>query len=168
MMTNTIMARCLALGIGRVFVIAVPGTTRSSRARPRRAPARYRLGRFTVGDQRLGRPQPGRAPREKVAYLVALHASMMGDEGLERAGALAARHRDPGGVAQAHEENMDARESMLQRVLLARASVEADAGAVEDRGDVAAISRGASASSAARAPTHICLTGRRISPRQSR
>jgi len=132
MMTNTIMARCLALGIGRVFVIDRAGhysilTKLVHGARHLDIGSDDSPWAINAWDT----PSQAAPPREKVAYLVALHASMMGDEGLsvlERAH-LGTAIREV--YAQAHEESVSARESMLQRVLLARAGEEADAGAVE-------------------------------------
>jgi hypothetical protein len=132
MMTNTIMARCLALGIGRVFVID-------------RAGHYLTLTRLVHGARQIDigsdnspwainawdTPNQAAVPREKTAFLVSLHATMMGAEGLsvlERS-QLGTAIREV--YARAEEQHVDARESMLREVLLDRAGNEADAGAVE-------------------------------------
>lgn len=132
LMVNTLIARCIALGIGPVFAIDRAGHYRV-------------LTRLVHGARHLDigsddsewainpwdTPDQAAVPREKVAYLTALHASMMGAEGLtvlERAQlGTAIRHV----YAAAHEQGVPARESMLRAELLERAAQETDAGAVD-------------------------------------
>ncbi len=132
MMVNTLIARCIALGVGPVFAID-------------RAGHYSVLTRLVHGARHLDigsdssewainpwdTPEQATVPREKVAYLVALHSTMMGDEGLsvlERSH-LATAIRQV--YAKAHERSVNARESMLRAELLARASQESGAGAVD-------------------------------------
>src|ERR1017187_6156471 len=132
MMTNTILARFLALGIGRMFVIDRAGHYSIL------ASLVHGARQLVIGSDDSpwainpwDTPNQAAVPREKVAFLTALHSTMMGEEGLsvlERAH-LGTAIREV--YSQAHEQSVSARESMLQRVLLARASEEADAGAVE-------------------------------------
>ncbi len=132
MMTNTILARCLALGVGRAFVIDRAGhysilTSLVEGARQLVIGSDDSPWAINPWDT----PNQAAVPREKVAFLTALHATMMGDEGLsvlERAHLGTAIRQV---YANAHEQGVSARESMLQRVLLDRAAGEADAGAVE-------------------------------------
>ncbi len=81
MMVNTIMARCLALGIGRVFVIDRSGhylvlTQLVHGARQVDIGSDDSPWAINAWDT----PEQGTIPREKVAFLVALHATMVGDE----------------------------------------------------------------------------------------
>jgi TraG P-loop domain len=132
MMINTIMSRCLALGTGRVFVIDRAGhysilTKLVEGARHLDIGSDDSPWAINAWDT----PNQAAVPREKVAFLVALHASMMGAEDLtilERSH-LGTAIREV--YARAHQEGVNARESMLRDVLLARAGEEADAGAVE-------------------------------------
>ena len=132
MMTNTIMARCLALGIGRVFVIDRAGhyltltklVHGASQVDIGSDDSPWAINAWDTPDQAA-------VPREKVAFLVSLHATMTGEEGLtvlERA-QLGTAIREV--YARAHEQGEDARESMLREVLLTRAGKEVTAGAVE-------------------------------------
>src|SRR5665213_457529 len=122
MMTNTILARFLALGIGRMFVIDRAGHYSIL------ASLVHGARQLVIGSDDSpwainpwDTPNQAAVPREKVAFLTALHATMMGDEG------LSVLERSHLGTAirevytQAHEQGVSARESMLQRVLLARA-----------------------------------------------
>jgi hypothetical protein len=132
LLTLLIMARCLAHGIGRVFVIdrarhyillarLVPGAAHLDIGSDDSTSA---INPWDTPDQAI-------VPRAKVAFLVALHGSMMGDEGLsvlERSH-LGAAIREV--YARAHAQDVPARESLLRDVLLERASEERDAGAAE-------------------------------------
>jgi hypothetical protein len=132
LLTLLIMARCLAHGIGRVFVI--------DRARHYSLLARLVPGaaHLDIGSDDSewainpwDTPDPGIVPRAKVAFLVALHSSMFGDEGLtvlERA-QLGTAIREV--YARAHADGVPARESTLREVLLERAVEEREAGAAE-------------------------------------
>jgi hypothetical protein len=132
MLTIVMILRFVALGIGRVFVIDRAGhylipTKLVHGARHLDIGSDASIWAINAWDT----PNQAAPPREKVAFLLALHASMTGDEGLsvlERAH-LGTAVREV--YALAHEEGVSARESMLQRVLLARAGEEASAGAVE-------------------------------------
>ncbi len=130
LMVNTLIARCIALGVGPVFAIDRAGHYAT-------------LTRLVHGARHLDigsdssqwainpwdTPDQATVPREKVAYLVALHATMMGEEGLtvlERS-QLGTAIRQV--YAQAHERGVNARESMLRTELLARAVQETQEGA---------------------------------------
>lgn len=132
LMINTLIARCIALGIGPVFAIDRAGHYST-------------LTRLVHGARHLDigsdasewainpwdTPNQAAVPREKVAYLTALHAAMMGAEGLsvlERS-QLATAIRQV--YATAHQQGRPACESMLHTELLARAQAEADAGSTE-------------------------------------
>jgi len=132
MMVNTLIARCIALGVGPVFAID-------------RAGHYSVLTRLIHGARHLDigsdgsewainpwdTPDQAAVPREKVAFLVGLHSTMMGDEGLtvlERS-QLGTAIRQV--YAKAHERSVNARESMLRSELLSRATQEAEAGAVD-------------------------------------
>ncbi|HEY3944437.1 MAG TPA: hypothetical protein VGL78_04350 [Solirubrobacteraceae bacterium] len=132
MLVNALIARSIALGIGPVFAIDRAGHYKT-------------LTRLVHGARHLDigsddtqrainpwdTPDQAAVPREKVAFLVSLHATMMGAEGLtvlERA-QLATAIRNV--YTTAHEQGVTARESMLRDELLARATVESDAGAVD-------------------------------------
>jgi hypothetical protein len=76
-------------------------------------------------------PSDGMPSREKVSFLIALHAALMAPErltALERA-QLGSAIREVYSVA--HEQRRPARESLLHEVLLARSKQEMDSGAVE-------------------------------------
>lgn len=132
MMVLTLLARLIAQGIGPVFVID-------------KADHFLTLSRIVHGSRYLDigsedsewainhwdTPDQAAVPREKVAFLLALHAALMGPEGLtvlERA-QLASAIRQV--YAQAHEQGVKARESMLHTVLLDRAQQESKEGAAE-------------------------------------
>lgn len=132
MMVNALIARCIALGAGPVFAID-------------RAGHYSVLTRLVHGARHLDigsdssewainpwdTPDQSTVPRQKVAFLIALHGAMMGDQGLtvlERS-QLATAIRQV--YAKAHERNINARESMLRAELLARATLESEAGAVD-------------------------------------
>jgi hypothetical protein len=134
LMTQTIIARCLALGIGRVFVIDrsrhyqhyLPLTqlVHGARHLDIGSESEWAINAWDTPDQSV-------VPRSKVAFLLALHGAMMGSEGLtvlERSH-LGTAIREV--YARAHEQGVTARESMLREVLVDRARVEADAGAAE-------------------------------------
>jgi hypothetical protein len=132
MLVNAIIARAIALGIGPVFAIDRAGhySTLTRLVHGARHldigsdDSQWAINPWDTADQAV-------VPREKVAFLVALHATMMGDEGLtvlERS-QLATAIRQV--YVDAHERGVSARESMLRDVLLARADHEADAGAVD-------------------------------------
>jgi hypothetical protein len=129
---NTIIARCIALGIGPVFVIDRAGhyltLTRlvhgACQVDIGSEASEWAINAWDTPDQ-------GIVPREKVAFLTALHSTMMGQEGLtvlERSH-LGTAIREV--YARAHKQGVSARESMLRDVLLARAEQEKAAGAVE-------------------------------------
>jgi hypothetical protein len=132
LMVNTLISRCIALGIGPVFAIDRAGHY-STLTRLVHGARHLDIG-SEVSDWAINpwdTPDQAAVPREKVAYLVALHATMMGEEGLtvlERS-QLATAIRQV--YAQAHERGQDARESMLRTEFLARAAQETDAGAVD-------------------------------------
>ncbi len=130
--TLVIIARCFALGIGRIFVID-------------RSRHHLLLSKLIPGSAHLDigsddspwainpwdTPNQGAVPRAKVAYLVALHCSMAADESLsalERSH-LGAAIRET--YARAHAHEVPARESMLRDVLFDRAKQEAAAGVGE-------------------------------------
>jgi hypothetical protein len=132
MLVNALIARSIALGIGPVFAIDRAGHYRT-------------LTRLVHGARHLDigsdstewainpwdTPDQAAVPREKVAYLVSLHATMMGAEGLsvlERS-QLATAIRQV--YATAYEQGVPARESMLRAELLSRAESESHAGAVD-------------------------------------
>jgi type IV secretory pathway VirB4 component len=132
MMVNALIARSIALGTGPVFAID-------------RAGHYFVLTSLVHGARHLDigsdssewainpwdTPDQGAVSREKVAYLIALHSAMMGEQGLtvlERS-QLATAIRQV--YAKAHERNVNARESMLRDELLARATRETEAGAAD-------------------------------------
>lgn len=132
MLVNTLVSRSIALGIGRVFVIDRAGHYRILTQLVHGArhldigsdDSEWTINAWDTPDQYA-------PPREKVAFLLTLHAEMLGEEGLsvlERSH-LGTAIRDT--YARAYEQGVSARESMLRDVLLDRASEEADAGAVE-------------------------------------
>ncbi|MGA2163714.1 MAG: DUF87 domain-containing protein [Solirubrobacteraceae bacterium] len=129
---NMLIARCIALGIGPVFVIDRAGHYRTLTQLVHGArhldigsdDSQWAINPWDTPDQSV-------VPREKVAYLLALHSAMMGEEQLsvlERS-QLATAIRQV--YTQAHEQGVSARESMLKEVLLARAALESEAGAVD-------------------------------------
>ena len=132
LLTLVIIARCLAHGIGRVFVID-------------RSRHHVLLARLIPGSAHLDigsddapwainawdTPNQAAVPRTKVGFLVALHTAMMAGEGLtvlERSH-LGAAIREV--YARAHAQGVVARESMLKKVLFDRAKEETEAGASE-------------------------------------
>jgi TraG P-loop domain len=134
LMTLTIMARCLALGIGRVFVIdrsrhhqhylTLTNLVHGARHLDIGSESEWAINAWDTPDQSV-------VPRAKVAFLLALHGTMMGSEGLtvlERSH-LGTAIREV--YARAHEQGVTARESMLRDVLVDRAREETDAGAAE-------------------------------------
>ena len=134
MMVLTLLARFIALGIGPVFVIdrargghfrTLTGLVHGARHLDIGSEdSQWAINQWDTPDQAV-------VPREKVAFLIALHSAMMGEEGLtvlERS-QLAAAIRQV--YADAHEQGVKARESMLHSELLARAAREAKEGAVE-------------------------------------
>ncbi len=135
MLILTLSASLIARGAGPMFVI--------DRSEP---PGHFStLAALVVGSQHLSigaedspwavnhwdTPNQAAPSKEKIAFLLAMHAAMMGSEGLtvlERAH-LAAGIREV--YAQAHEQGVPARESMLRAALLERARQEAGDGALE-------------------------------------
>jgi hypothetical protein len=132
LLTLVIIARCFALGIGRLFVID-------------RSRHHLLLAKLIPGSAHLDigsddspwainpwdTPNQGAVPRAKVAFLVALHCSMAADESLnalERSH-LGAAIREV--YARAHAQGVQARESMLRAVLFERAKQETEAGVGE-------------------------------------
>lgn len=131
MLVLTLLARMIALGIGPVFVIDKANhfltLTRLVHG------ARY----LDIGGEdsewainHWDTPDQAAVPREKVAFLLALHCALMGEElsVLERS-QLAAAIRQV--YAQAHQQGVNARESMLRAVLFDRAEQENREGAAE-------------------------------------
>jgi hypothetical protein len=132
LLTLVIMARCLALGLSRMFVID-------------RARHYVLLARLVPGAAHLDigsddsqwainpwdTPDPAVVPRTKVSFLVALHRSMMREEDLSvlESSHLGAAIRET--YARAHAQGVPARESMLRDVLLERAVEERESGAAE-------------------------------------
>lgn len=134
MMVLTLLARFIALGIGPVFVIdrARGGHFRTFTGLVHGArhldigseDSQWAINQWDTPDQAA-------VPRDKVSFLVAMHGAMMGAEGLtvlERS-QLAAAIRQV--YADAHEQGVKARESMLHAVLLERAARESTEGAAE-------------------------------------
>ena len=105
-------------------------------------------------------PDPAKVPREKIAFLIALHQVMMGRLDGQQLGMLASG--DPRRVRQGRRApGSSPRESMLREELRAQADDAQTADAVDDRRDAAQPRRPAVASTAARAPTPTCSTARR-------
>ena len=134
MMVLTLLARFIALGIGPVFVIdrargghfrTLTGLVHGARHLDIGSEdSEWAINQWDTPDQAA-------VPRDKVAFLIAMHAAMMGEEGLtvlERS-QLAAAIRQV--YADAHEQGVKARESMLHAVLLERAVQETTEGAAE-------------------------------------
>jgi hypothetical protein len=134
LMTLTLISRSLALGMGRVFVIdrsrqnqhyrPLTKLVHGARHLDIGSDSEWAINAWDTPDQAL-------VPRSKVAFLTALHATMMGSEGLsvlERSH-LGTAIREV--YSRAHERDVAARESMLRDVLVERAHEEADAGASE-------------------------------------
>jgi TraG P-loop domain len=132
MLVLTLLARLIALGVGPAFVIDRAGHFRTLTTLVHGArhlnigseDSQWAINHWDTPDQAA-------VPREKVAFLIALHAAMMGEEGLsvlersQLAGAIRQVYAD------AHERGVRARESMLQTVLLERAAQEAKEGMAE-------------------------------------
>jgi hypothetical protein len=132
MIVLTLLSRMIAQGVGPVFVID-------------KANHFLTLTRLVHGANYLDigsedsewainhwdTPDQAAVPREKVAFLLALHGALMGEEGLsvlERS-QLASAIRQV--YSRAHQEGVQARESMLHTVLLERVEQETAEGAVE-------------------------------------
>ncbi len=132
MIVLTLLSRMIAQGVGPVFVID-------------KANHFLTLTRLVHGANYLDigsedsewainhwdTPDQAAVPREKVAFLLALHGALMGEEGLsvlERS-QLASAIRQV--YSRAHQEGVQARESMLHTILLERANQETTDGAVE-------------------------------------
>jgi hypothetical protein len=135
LLTLVLLARFIAHGVGRVFVIDRPIenshyepllalTPKSAHLQIGADDSRWAINSWDTPDQ-------AKVPRAKVAYLISLHGAMMAGERLsilERS-QLAAAIREV--YTRAHEQGIAARESMLQQVLLDRAAGEAAAGSEE-------------------------------------
>jgi hypothetical protein len=126
---NVILARCIAQG-ARAFVLDRAGHYETlTRLVPGAREVDIGAGDSPHAVNPWDVPEPGQVSHEKVAFLVSLHAVMMGDEGLttlERA-QLGAAIR--GVYARSAETGAPARESMLRDELLARAESERSDGA---------------------------------------
>ncbi len=132
MLVNALIARAIALGIGPVFAIDRAGHYRIL------TQLVHGAHHLDIGSDKTewainpwDTPDQAAVPREKVAYLVSLHATMMGAEGLtvlERA-QLATAIRQV--YATAYQQRVSAHESMLRAELLSRAESESQAGAVD-------------------------------------
>jgi hypothetical protein len=133
LLVNTLISRCIALGAGPVFAIdhtVGHYKTLSSLVHGARhleigaESSQWALNPWDTPDQAA-------VPREKVAFLLALHSAMMGSEQLsvlERS-QLAEAIRQV--YATAHAQGIPASESMLRSELLARASQEREEGAID-------------------------------------
>ena len=107
-------------------------------------------------------PGPAKVPREKVAFLIALHQVMMGRLDGQQLGMLASGIRAVYGKAAALGTSPT--ESLLREELRAQAEESRRADAPEIAATLRNLADQLSASTAARAPTPTCSTGRRPFP----